>query len=465
MVVPNKKLEINENLMIVVVAVGSFMLLDTLCPNKKSIESMQNIIPNDKSIHAPVDMDLEVYSGASMQYKSEEEAEDEDEVQEMEESNDQISEENDNRHSHRHLSESEEEEEIHEFIEEHEHRHKHSQEEFQRKEEEIDNRIEEELGCDCSDEIKKIRDMFTSEVKNIKRSNDKIKKDLEVYKRKYEREKNRNNTPPEEIQLENSEEEQIYDKSGLNKTKQDEWNDAMNDAKKLMNIKGNISQLKRVQKIKLIRKASELMIRKEIMKSLGVINVPYNQLKSATRNKIDRMTLKAMELEDSIINSVLNTTSSKKQPTKSRSKRSNNYQKYNPYNHNNPKNPDDIDEDSPDNEDWNDLKYSELNPKSEVPLGSYDKTFTDKWDQGWTKDGGYVYLNTDKWKVPLQRPPICVTNNPSKVFPSITSGYPVDLMEWHESNKIENGHPLNTKFINDKINAKLNPNKPVYRSN
>merc|ERR1711968_303578 len=99
MVVPNKKLEINENLMIVVVAVGSFMLLDTLCPNKKSIESMENIVPNDKSIHAPVDMDLEVYSGVSMQNKSEEEAEGN--IPEIEESHEQISEEHDNRHSHR----------------------------------------------------------------------------------------------------------------------------------------------------------------------------------------------------------------------------------------------------------------------------------------------------------------------------------------------------------------------------
>jgi hypothetical protein len=185
MVIPNKKLEINENLMIVVVAVGSFMLLDTMCPNKKGIESMKNIIPNDKSIHAPVDMDLEIYSGASMQNKSEDFTEEEHSAFDEDNKTKHFPEE---KHDHKHLSESEEEE-IHEFVEEHVKKHKHSEEEFEKQEEEIDNRIEEELGCDCSDEIKKIRDMFTSEVQKIKSSSDKIKKDLEDYKRKYEREK------------------------------------------------------------------------------------------------------------------------------------------------------------------------------------------------------------------------------------------------------------------------------------
>jgi hypothetical protein len=175
-----------------------------------------------------------------------------------------------------------------------------------------------------NDEIKKIRDMFTKEVK-------KIQKDLASYKKKYQKEKTRNNMAPESVEIENSEEQEIYDESSLNKAKKNEWKDALAEAQKMLGFKAkNMKKLKRIQKIKLIRKASELMIRKEIMKSLGVINVPYNHLKTATRNKVDSMTLKAMELEDSIISSVMNSGKVKKPNNK---KNKSTYNKYNPQTH------------------------------------------------------------------------------------------------------------------------------------
>ncbi len=459
MVVPNKQLKNNEILMVVVVAVGSFMLLDNLCPNKKNIEGMNNIKPsNSDTILPPVDLTLDVYSKPSMEEKDNEPEHSEESHHAEEEHTEEShhSEESHHAEEYHHAEEGHHHaEEGHHHAEEDHHHQEYHPAEIEKQEEEVDQRFEEELGCDCSDEIKKIRDMFTKEVK-------KIQKDLASYKRKYQKEKTRNNMAPESVEIENSEEQEIYDESSLNKAKKNEWKDALAEAQKMLGFKAkNMNKLKRIQKIKLIRKASELMIRKEIMKSLGVINVPYNHLKTATRNKVDRMTLKAMELEDSIISSVMNSGKVKKPNNKKKNKSK--YNKYNPYDSNNPKNPDDDTDVPSSEEEWNDLKYSELNPKLEVPLGSYDKTFTDKWDQGWNKEG-YVYLNTDKWKVPMQRPPICVTNNPSTVVPSITTGYPVNLLNWHESNNIENGAPLNIPYIRDKINVKLNPNKPVYKS-
>jgi hypothetical protein len=45
-------------------------------------------------------------------------------------------------------------------------------------------------------------------------------------------------------------------------------------------------------------------------------------------------------------------------------------------------------------------------------------------------------LNTDKWTVPMPKPPVCVNNTPCQVCPSESSNYPVNLMLWDDSNVI-----------------------------
>jgi hypothetical protein len=74
----------------------------------------------------------------------------------------------------------------------------------------------------------------------------------------------------------------------------------------------------------------------------------------------------------------------------------------------------------------NDLKYNELPSEFLKPIGN-----------GIANDWGndYTILNTDKWTVPMQRPPLCINTNPCKVCPNDTN-YPVNLKSWDDSRVI-----------------------------
>ena len=91
------------------------------------------------------------------------------------------------------------------------------------------------------------------------------------------------------------------------------------------------------------------------------------------------------------------------------------------------------------------MKYSQLDPKLHKPLGEFTKDFNNKFEYG------YAYLNTDKWSVPMYRPPVCKTDENCKVCSSATKGYPVDVKEWNNSTKIMPPDNINTEYI-----AKLN---------
>lgn len=93
------------------------------------------------------------------------------------------------------------------------------------------------------------------------------------------------------------------------------------------------------------------------------------------------------------------------------------------------------------------MKYTQLDPRMHTPLGEHTKDFGNKFEYG------YSYLNTDKWTVPMYRPPVCKTDNDCKVCPSATSGYPVDLKEWNKSTKIMPPDNISLEYIN-----KLNDN-------
>ena len=73
--------------------------------------------------------------------------------------------------------------------------------------------------------------------------------------------------------------------------------------------------------------------------------------------------------------------------------------------------------------------YGNLPPDFYKPLGNSSLS---KWEDG------YTILNTDKWQVPMPRPPVCINTTPCKVCPSMDNTYPVQLGEWDNSRKISN---------------------------
>ena len=77
-----------------------------------------------------------------------------------------------------------------------------------------------------------------------------------------------------------------------------------------------------------------------------------------------------------------------------------------------------------------DMKYSQISSCMYTPLGKYDSTMSNSFEYG------YAYLNTDKWRVPMPKPPVCKTSTSCTVCPTNTSGYPVDVKEWNSASKI-----------------------------
>ena len=86
----------------------------------------------------------------------------------------------------------------------------------------------------------------------------------------------------------------------------------------------------------------------------------------------------------------------------------------------------------------NDREYSELPSDFYNPIG-------DKIANDWDND--YTILNTNKWQVPMPRPPVCINTTPCKVCPSDESNYPVNLKHWDDSRNITGGGTINKKWI------------------
>jgi hypothetical protein len=100
----------------------------------------------------------------------------------------------------------------------------------------------------------------------------------------------------------------------------------------------------------------------------------------------------------------------------------------------------------------NDFVYSELPAESYKPLA--DKSL-DKWDNE------FSLLNTNRWEVPMPRPPVCINTSPCKVCPDVAEGYPLNVKEWDNSRKISNTN-INKDWANNMIDVKTNvlSNKP-----
>lgn len=102
-------------------------------------------------------------------------------------------------------------------------------------------------------------------------------------------------------------------------------------------------------------------------------------------------------------------------------------------------------------EEVNEMKYTEYDPQMHKPLGESDGTVSNKFEYG------YSYLNTDKWSVPMRRPPVCIPpENPCPVCPVMTSGYPVYLKEFNSTLRVTPSDNLNVKYIKEVLNKETN---------
>ena len=86
-----------------------------------------------------------------------------------------------------------------------------------------------------------------------------------------------------------------------------------------------------------------------------------------------------------------------------------------------------------------DYEYSELPSDFYKPIG-------DKIANDW--DNEYAILNTNKWQVPMTRPPVFINTAPCKVCPNDASNYNIDIKQWDEARTIS-GNRINKKWAAD----------------
>lgn len=75
----------------------------------------------------------------------------------------------------------------------------------------------------------------------------------------------------------------------------------------------------------------------------------------------------------------------------------------------------------------NDFAYSELPTEFYSPIG-------DKIANQWDND--YNILDTNRWQVPMHRPPVCINSEPCKICPLESSPGIASLKDWDNSRKV-----------------------------
>ncbi len=91
----------------------------------------------------------------------------------------------------------------------------------------------------------------------------------------------------------------------------------------------------------------------------------------------------------------------------------------------------------------NDMDYTELPTDFYRPIG-------DKIANEWEND--YTILNTNKWQVPMPRPPVCINTTPCKVCPSLSSDNVVALKEWDNSRYVSQ-NKINKKWASEQASS------------
>ena len=93
-----------------------------------------------------------------------------------------------------------------------------------------------------------------------------------------------------------------------------------------------------------------------------------------------------------------------------------------------------------------DHKYNELPSEFYSPMGG---NIANNWDNQ------YTILDTNRWQVPMPRPPVCINTAPCKVCPSESGYFPVvTTKDWDQSRKVSD-----TKINKDWANAQMPSNK------
>ena len=93
----------------------------------------------------------------------------------------------------------------------------------------------------------------------------------------------------------------------------------------------------------------------------------------------------------------------------------------------------------------NDFIYNELPSDFFNPIG--DK-IANEWDNEFT------LLNTDKWRVPMQRPPLCISSSPNTVYPYESGYFPVRLRNWDDSRYVTRTE-INKKWANSQSGVEV----------
>jgi hypothetical protein len=106
---------------------------------------------------------------------------------------------------------------------------------------------------------------------------------------------------------------------------------------------------------------------------------------------------------------------------------------------------------------------------NELPNEFYDKLGDpnlSKWDTA------FHMLDTNKWQVPMPRPPVCINTSPCKVCPEVdeTGSNSLKLKDWDYARKVMN-LTVNKDWANDQmdvntsvpLNVQLNKKKKVYQ--
>jgi hypothetical protein len=93
---------------------------------------------------------------------------------------------------------------------------------------------------------------------------------------------------------------------------------------------------------------------------------------------------------------------------------------------------------------YGDLKFNnQLTPEQMQALGSYDNTFNNKWDNT------YTLLNTDKWRPPTGKQPVCKQEKVCPVCPTLTSGYPLSVMDFDKSRSVMGPDGISVNYVKE----------------
>ena len=71
-----------------------------------------------------------------------------------------------------------------------------------------------------------------------------------------------------------------------------------------------------------------------------------------------------------------------------------------------------------------------------------------KWPT-WGNKNSYSYLDTNKWRVPERKPPVCKTENPVLVQPF---AHATDLLQWKHASRVTPPYSIDTDYIKSQFN-------------